>query len=135
MTEEDLSWLKERIFTDIIGCIRDNCRLGNITVGDAKRLEKLLATLYDHLYSNRQDMKEIKEEMDQSIKLDVDEWADKMDKYEEMEREMNKYKSDCDKLKLDSDRYKSDNDKLKSENEKMAKLIEELTAKLEAKLN
>ena len=112
MTEEDLSWLKERIFTDIIGCIRDNCRLGNITVGDAKRLEKLLATLYDHLYSNRQDMKEIKEEMDQSIKLDVDEWADKMDKYEEMEHEM---------------------DKLKSENVKMAKVIEELTAKLEAK--
>ena len=112
MTEEDLSWLKERIFTDIIGCIRDNCRLGNITVGDAKRLEKLFATLYDHLYSNRQDMKEIKEEMDQSIKLDVDEWADKMDRYEEMEREM---------------------DKLKSENVKMAKVIEELTAKLEAK--
>ena len=112
MTEEDLSWLKERIFTDIIGCIRDNCRLGNITVGDAKRLEKLLATLYDHLYSNRQDMKEIKEEMDQSIRLDVDEWADKMDKYEEMEHEM---------------------DKLKSENVKMAKVIEELTAKLEAK--
>ena len=135
MTEEDLNWLKERIFTDIIGCIRDNCRFGNITAGDAKRLEELLSTLYDHLYSNRQDMKEIREEMDQSIKLDVDEWADKMDKYEEMEREMNKYKSDCDKLKLDSDRYKSDNDKLKSENEKMAKLIEELTAKLEAKLN
>ena len=112
MTEEDLSWLKERIFTDIIGCIRDNCRLGNITVGDAKRLEKLLATLYDHLYSNRQDMKEIKEEMDQSIRLEVDEWADKMDKYEEMEHEM---------------------DKLKSENVKMAKVIEELTAKLEAK--
>ena len=112
MTEEDLCWLKERIFTDIIGCIRDNCRLGNITVGDAKRLEKLFATLYDHLYSNRQDMKEIKEEMDQSIRLDVDEWADKMDKYEEMEHEM---------------------DKLKSENVKMAKVIEELTAKLEAK--
>ena len=121
MTEEDLSWLKERIFTDIIGCIRDNCRLGNITVGDAKRLEKLLSTLYDHLYSNRQDMKEIKEEMDQSIKLDVDEWADKMDRYEEMEREMNK--------------LKPDNDNMKSENEKMAKVIEERTVKLEAKEN
>ena len=114
ITDEDLSWLKERIFTDIIGCIRDNCRLGNITAGDAKRLEELLSTLYDHLYSNRQDMKEIREEMDQSIKLDVDEWADKIDKYEEMEREINM---------------------LKSENDKMAKVIEELKAKLEAKEN
>ena len=121
MTEEDLCWLKERIFTDIIGCIRDNCRLGNITAGDAKRLEELLSTLYDHLYSNRQDMKEIREEMDQSIKLDVDEWADKMDKYEEMEREINM--------------LKSENDKVKSENDKMAKVIEELKAKLEAKEN
>ena len=114
MTDEELNWLKERIFTDIIGYIRDNCRLGNITAGDAKRLEELLSTLYDHLYSNRQDMKEIREEMDQSIKLDVDEWADKMDKYEEMEREINM---------------------LKSENDKMAKVIEELKAKLEAKEN
>ena len=128
MTEEDLSWLKERIFTDIIGCIRDNCRLGNITAGDAKRLEELLSTLYDHLYSNRQDMKEIREEMDQSIKLDVDEWADKMDKYEEMEREINMLKSENDKVK-------SDYDKMKSENDKMAKVIEELKAKLEAKEN
>ena len=126
MTDEDLNWLKERIFTDIIGCIRDNCRFGNITVGDAKRLEKLLATLYDHLYSNRQDMKEIKEEMDQSIKLDVDEWADKMDRYEEIERENAVLKSENDKVK-------SENDKVKSENEKMAKVIEELKAKLEAK--
>ena len=47
-----------------------------------------------------------------SILPRVDEWADKMDRYEEMEREM---------------------DKLKSENVKMAKVIEELTAKLEAK--
>ena len=125
MTEEDLCWLKERIFTDIIGCIRDNCRLGNITAGDAKRLEELLSTLYDHLYSNRQDMKEIREEMDQSIKLDVDEWADKMDKYEEMEREINMLKSENDKVK-------SDYDKVKSENDKMAKVIEELKAKLEA---
>ena len=125
MTDEELNWLKERIFTDIIGCIRDNCRLGNITAGDAKRLEELLSTLYDHLYSNRQDMKEIREEMDQSIKLDVDEWADKMDKYEEMEREINMLKSENDKVK-------SDYDKMKSENDKMAKVIEELKAKLEA---
>ena len=77
-------------------------------------------------FLNCQDMKEIKEEMDQSIKLDVDEWADKMDRYEEMEREM-------DKLKSENDKVKSDYDKVKSENDKMAKVIEELTAKLEAK--
>lgn len=51
----------------------------------------------------------------------VDEWADKMDRYEEMEREMNK--------------LKPDNDNMKSENEKMAKVIEERTVKLEAKEN
>ena len=56
-----------------------------------------------------------------SILPRVDEWADKMDRYEEMEREMNK-------LKLD-------NDNMKSENEKMAKVIEERTVKLEAKEN
>ena len=49
-----------------------------------------------------------------SILPRVDEWADKMDKYEEMEREINM---------------------LKSENDKMAKVIEELKAKLEAKEN
>ena len=135
MTDEELNWLKERIFTDIIGCIRDNCRLGNITAGDAKRLEELLSTLYDHLYSNRQDMKEIREEMDQSIKLDVDEWADKMDKYEEMEREINMLKSENDKMKSEKEKVKSDYDKMKSENDKMAKVIEELKAKLEAKEN
>ena len=85
-----------------------------------------MATLYDHLYSNRQDMKEIKEEMDQSIRLDVDEWADKMDRYEEIERENAVLKSENDKVK-------SENDKVKSENEKLAKVIDELTAKLEAK--
>ena len=56
-----------------------------------------------------------------SILPRVDEWAYKMDRYEEMEREMNK--------------LKPDNDNMKSENEKMAKVIEERTVKLEAKEN
>ena len=54
-----------------------------------------------------------------SISPRVDEWADKMDRYEEIERE--------------NAVLKSENDKVKSENEKMAKVIEELKAKLEAK--
>ena len=56
-----------------------------------------------------------------SILPRVDEWADKMDRYVEMEREMNK--------------LKPDNDNMKSENEKMAKVTEERTVKLEAKEN
>ena len=61
-----------------------------------------------------------------SILPRVDEWADKMDRYEEIERENAVLKSENDKVK-------SENDKVKSENEKMAKVIEELKAKLEAK--
>ncbi|MDD2970921.1 MAG: hypothetical protein PHE02_02165 [Lachnospiraceae bacterium] len=71
-TEENLELLKNIIQNDILGSIRRNLEIGNITQDDVRRLQRLTGKLYDNLYSNYDEMEEMNEMTDESLLLDID---------------------------------------------------------------
>jgi len=71
-TKENLELLKNIIRNDILGSIKVNLEIGNITQDDARRLQRLTGKLYDNLYSNYDEMEELNEMTDESLLLDID---------------------------------------------------------------
>ena len=68
----NLEALKNLIQNDIIGSIKSNLKLGNITMDDARRLRRLTHRLYEHIYSHYEEMEELNEMTDESLMLDID---------------------------------------------------------------
>ncbi|MBE5927277.1 MAG: hypothetical protein E7270_09980 [Lachnospiraceae bacterium] len=81
-TEENLNALKNLVRKDIIGSIQKNYEVGNITGSDVGRLMQLTKKLYNHLYSEYEQL-EVIEEMDESLIL---EYEDLDRKYAEIDR-------------------------------------------------
>ncbi|MBO5524881.1 MAG: hypothetical protein J5986_14635 [Roseburia sp.] len=69
---ENLEALKNLIQNDIIGSIKKNLDVGNITADDARRLRRLTQQLYDHIYSRYEEMEVLNEMTDESLMLDID---------------------------------------------------------------
>lgn len=78
---ENKEALKLLISNDIIGSIKRNRELGNITQADARKLLGLTQRLYEHLYAHYEELEDI-EEMDQSIILENEDLIDEMDRLE-----------------------------------------------------
>lgn len=71
-TPKNLERLKDLIFNDIIGSINENFAVGNLTVGDARKLKRLTHKLYNHIYSHYEEMEELNVMTDESLMLDID---------------------------------------------------------------
>lgn len=64
--------LKKILFDDILRSIKENMRLGNLTVSDAQLLISYTQKLYDHLYSHYEEMEDITNMTDESFMTDAD---------------------------------------------------------------
>lgn len=70
--EKDLEQLQSYILSDIIVCIDENLKLGNITIEDALKLKRYLHKLCDYLSSVHKELKGMKDMTDESFMTDVD---------------------------------------------------------------
>ena len=57
---------------DILGSIATNFSLGNISINDAYKLQRLTKQLYDYIYAHYAEMKELNDMTDESLLLDID---------------------------------------------------------------
>lgn len=89
-TPNNLSALKHLIFHDIIGVISKNLEAGNITVDDARKLKRLTHKLYEHIYSNYEEMEDLNEMTDESLMLDIDILEKEHEKQLKIERQEGK---------------------------------------------
>lgn len=64
--------LQSLIFDGIIGSIRKNVELGNITRADGRMLINMTKYLYDYLYAHYSELREVTELTDESILLEVE---------------------------------------------------------------
>lgn len=71
-TQENLEALKNMIQNDIIESINENLRVENITLDDARKLKRLTHKLYEHIYSNYEEMEALNDMTDESLMLDID---------------------------------------------------------------
>ena len=69
---ENLKALHNLIQNDILGSIKTNLDLGNISMDDARRLRRLTKKLYDHIYAHYEEMEALNEMTDESLLLDID---------------------------------------------------------------
>jgi len=69
---ENLKALQNLIEHDILGSIETNYSLGNISINDVYKLQRLTKQLYDYIYAHYAEMKELNEMTDESLLLDID---------------------------------------------------------------
>ena len=69
---ENLQALQNLIEHDILGSIATNFSLGNISINDAYKLQRLTKQLYDYIYAHYAEMKELNDMTDESLLLDID---------------------------------------------------------------
>ena len=69
---ENLQALQNLIRHDILGSIETNYALGNISINDAYRLQRLTKQLYNYIYAHYAEMKELNDMTDESLLLDID---------------------------------------------------------------
>jgi hypothetical protein len=83
----NIAALQSLIFNDIIGSIRKNVEVGNITRADGHMLINMTKYLYDYLYSHYKELREVTEMTDGSILLEVErvelEYEEKLKKADE----------------------------------------------------
>lgn len=111
-TEETWELLRKLILDDIIGSIKANLGVGNITESDATELKELTLELYEHLYHHYQELggyQEMKELLEGAMELPLDKYRIRID---ELEREL-----DIVRAKAEEDKAKAEKDKVKAETE------------------
>lgn len=64
--------MKKLIQNDIMGSINENFRVGNITLEDAAKLKHYTQKLYDHLYSDYDEMEDFEDMTDESFMTEID---------------------------------------------------------------
>ena len=69
---DNLKALQNLIQNDILGSIKTNLNLGNISIDDARRLRNLTKKLYDHIYAHYEEMEVLNEMTDESLLLEYD---------------------------------------------------------------
>ena len=71
-SSDNLLALQKLIEDDILGSIETNLLLGNISINDAYKLQRLTKQLYDYIYAHYAEMEELNEMTDESLILDID---------------------------------------------------------------
>lgn len=105
-TPENFALLQNLILDDIIGSIRANLEVGNITQTDAEELKELTLRLYEHIYQHyeelggRQNMKQL---IEGALELPGDKYRNKI---EELEEEILKIKQENETIKEEYQRLK-----------------------------
>ena len=126
----NIAALKTLLWDDIIGSIEKNKSLGNITDTDATLLKNLCVTLFQHLYSDYNESKEVLSMRDQSLILEVEPY---IDKYEEaMEKLAEKEKEIATKIAEKDSEIAEKDSEIAEKNSEIAALKEQL-AKLTGK--
>ncbi|MDD3360722.1 MAG: hypothetical protein PHW34_03525 [Hespellia sp.] len=114
-TEETWERLQKLILNDIIGSIKANLEVGNITVDDATELKELTLELYEHLYQHYEELggyQEMKELLEGAMELPLDKYRIQID---ELKREVETIKAD--KAKVEADKAKAEADKAEADEE------------------
>lgn len=104
-TEKTWEALRKLILSDIIGSIKANLEVGNITEDDAAELKELTLELYTHLchhYETLGGYKEMKELLEGAMELPLDKYRIQID---ELKKEVDtiKAKAEADKAKADEE--------------------------------
>ena len=71
-TPENVERLRQLFKYDIMGTIEDNYKLGNITYNDAHKLMRMTQLLYNHIYSDYEELEVLEGMTDESIMFDID---------------------------------------------------------------
>lgn len=111
-TKENFERLKSLILNDIIGSIKANVQMGNITTDDANQLKELTEQLYEHIYQHYTELggyDDMKPLLDGALELPLDKYRLKIDELEkeklESERRIEEIKKEKDeeirKLKIE----------------------------------
>lgn len=122
-TPENMDALKELILHDIIGSIKENERVSNITKKDARILLNLTGRLYQHIYEKYRELEEggYSVMIEEALVLDID-----MIEYEHnqrlnaMQREIDEAKIAIEREKEEAERQKAaaEQEKIKAEKER-----------------
>lgn len=93
-TQENFDLLQNLILSDIIGSIKANLNVGNITETDAEELKELTLRLYEHIYQNYEELgghRDMKQLIEGALELPGD-----------------KYRNEIEELKLENARIKKE---------------------------
>ena len=71
-TPENIEQLRRLFKCDIMETIEENYKLGNITYNDAHKLMRMSKLLYNHIYSDYEELEDLEEMTDESIMFDID---------------------------------------------------------------
>lgn len=133
-TPENMDALKELILHDIIGSIKENERVGNITKKDARILLNLTGRLYQHIYEKYRELEEggYSVMIEEALVLDID-----MIEYEHnqrldaMQREIDEAKIAIEREKEEAERKKEEVERQKEEAERQKAAAEQEKIKAE----
>lgn len=140
-SEENLRALKNLLLHDILGSINENLRVENITVSDAQRLISYTRRLYNHLYSQYEEMEALNDMMDESFMTDADLIVKECDarleevtkileeKLNELARKQNELKEKDGELTSKESELAAKNNELIAKNEELTSKENELAAK------
>ena len=104
-TEENFHLLQKLVLSDIIGSIKANLQVGNITENDAAELKELTLELFHHIYQHYEELggyQDMKELLEGAMELPLDKYRIRIDELENELREV-KAKAEADKAKVESD--------------------------------
>ncbi|MDD2957496.1 MAG: hypothetical protein PHE06_06520 [Lachnospiraceae bacterium] len=104
--EENLEALQKLVQRDIIGSIKANLQVGNITSDDANQLLELTSQLYEHIYQHYEELggyDDMKPLLDGALELPLDKYRIQIDKLEEekakAEKKNAEMEEECRKLR------------------------------------
>lgn len=85
-SEKNFQLLQDLIMNDILGSIKANLMVGNITADDAAQLRELTLELYNHIYSHYEELggcADMKPLLDGAIELPLDKYRIRIDELEQ----------------------------------------------------
>ena len=71
-TRENLDALHSLIYDDILGSIKKNVEVGNLTIADGIKLQNMTTLLYNHIYSGYEELEGENDMTDESIMFPID---------------------------------------------------------------
>ncbi|MDD3278530.1 MAG: hypothetical protein PHG16_06560 [Lachnospiraceae bacterium] len=126
ITKETLKALQNLVEGDILGSIKANLQVGNITKDDAEQLMELTGLLYQHICGHYKELKgaeEMKPLLDGAMELPLDKYRIKIDQLEAEKAEVEAEKAEVEAEKAEVEAAKA---KLEEENRNLRERIKKL---------
>ncbi|MDD2959591.1 MAG: hypothetical protein PHR92_13900 [Lachnospiraceae bacterium] len=121
--KENFTALQELVDNDIIGSIKANLQVGNITSDDANQLLELTGQLYEHIYRHYEELGgygDMKPLLEGALELPLDKYRIQIDELEEKMKKAKEEiaKAEKEKAKIEEEKTKAEEEKTKIEEEK-----------------